>query len=133
MPDTTSKHELPGFEPLRAALKTAHRSVIALLVVCLVVIVSQGIEGDEPAPDRTLATLGIGLGLLTIVFRRIAAAPRVPLQTGLFLSLAALVTSAALGGLGVFIAAAEGGPETGLLFTVAGLIFAMRPAAHGNR
>jgi hypothetical protein len=129
MTDTST----PDISPLQSAFKTTHRSVLGLLVVCLIVIVSQGIEGDEPAPDRALATIGIGFGLTTIVLRRLGSSPTITLKTSLFLGLASLLSSAGLGGLGVYIAIAQAGPQTGLLFTFAGLIFAMRPTAQSPR
>jgi len=114
---------------LLGALRTTHRSVLALLLVCALVIVSQGLEGDEPPPDRIFATLGIALGLLTIVLRRLGASPVISLRSGALLSLGGLVSAACLGGLGVYMATARNGAETGLLLTAAGLIFAIRPPA----
>jgi len=114
---------------LLGALRTTHRCVVGGLLVCGLVIASQGLTGDEPTEDRTAATIGIALGLVSIVFRRLSASPAIALRSAALLALAGLVSAACLGALGVYLAISQDRPETGLLLTAAGLIFAIRPPA----
>jgi hypothetical protein len=123
-----AERRVPDPSPLEAGLRRTHRSVLFLLASCAVAIVLHGFAGDEPAPNRWLTTAGVGLGLGTVVTRRLGGSPVMALRSRFFFLLAALVFSAVLGLLGAWIAWATDGPETGLLFTVAGAIFAIRPA-----
>jgi len=117
----------PHPHPLEAALRRTHRSVLVLLACCAGVIALHGFAGEEPPPDRWLTTAGVGLGLATVVLRRLGASPVIAARTSFLLLLAALVLAGGLGLLGVWVALGHDGPETGLLFTLAGAIFSIRP------
>jgi hypothetical protein len=115
-----------------SALRNAHRGVLALLVACGVAIGWADLPAPPPAPDPWTTTAGVGLALAAIVLRRFASSPIVRPSSATFLALGALFSSAGLGLLGARIAFQTDSDETGLLFTLAGLIFALRvprPAA----
>lgn len=124
---STAHTDAPDPQPLEAALRHTHRSVLGLLATCAVVIVLHGFSGEEPPPDRLLTTVGVGIGLTTVVLRRLGGSPVVGLRASFFLLLGALLLAASLGLLGAWITWARNGPETGILFTLAGVIFAIRP------
>jgi hypothetical protein len=128
MPNASSQAP-PSPAPLNGALGRSRISVLVLLGLCVVAIVAGGTEGEEPPPDRLLSSIGVGLGLCAIVLRRFAGSPAIALRSAVFLSLGSLLASAGLGALGVFMAFDRAAPETGLLFVLAGVIFALRPAA----
>ena len=75
-------------------------------------------------PDHESAA--VALALVAIVLRRFAASPVARPGTARFLALGSLLASAGLGLLGAGLAFETGARETGLLFTLAGLIFALR-------
>ena len=113
---------------LQRALQRTHRSVLILLAACAAWILLQGFGPDESPPERGWTTLGAALGFGCVLLRRLGASPTRSPRTGFFLLLAALVFAAALGLLGSWIAATTGATRTGLLFTLAGLIFSLRPS-----
>ncbi|MCH2185532.1 hypothetical protein MK280_06630 [Myxococcota bacterium] len=113
---------------LQRALQRTHRSVLILLAACAGWILLQGFGPEESPPERGWTTLGVGLGLGCVVLRRLGASPSRSPRTGFFLIIAALVFAATLGLLGSWIAATTGATRTGLLFTLAGLIFSLRPS-----
>jgi hypothetical protein len=121
--------EQPDPTELKQAVRRVHLSVLAVLATCGASILVKGFEGDEPPPDRIMATLGIALGLAAILARRMAASPAISAKTALFYTLSSLVIGAALGLLGAYLAWMLDASETGLLFTLAGLIFSLRPPA----
>ncbi len=117
----------PQNDSLGRSLKQARWSVLGLLVCCLGLILLRGFENPEPPPDRWLTTVAVLLALGTIVLGRFAASPGVDVRRAIWLMLAALVVAAALGLFGVYVAWADGDSMTGLLFSLAGIIFAIRP------
>jgi len=119
----------PDPRPLDRALRRAHLSVLGTLLLCGLVIASGGFEGDEPPPSPTLATLGIALGIAAIVTRQLGTSPKLGAKARLLFSLASLALAVGLGLLGVFMAFGLDAPESGILFTLAGLIFSARPLA----
>ena len=123
----------PGATDLQRALQRTHRSVLILLAACAAWILLQGFGPDESPPERGWTTLGAALGLGCVLLRRLGASPTRSPRTGFFLLLAALVFAAALGLLGSWIAATTGATRTGLLFTLAGLIFSLRPSRPVSR
>ena len=118
---------------LQHALQRTHRSVLILLAACAAWILLQGFGPDESPPERGWTTLGAALGLGCVLLRRLGASPSRSPRAGFFLLLAALVFAAALGLLGSWIAATTGATRTGLLFTLAGLIFSLRPSRPVSR
>jgi hypothetical protein len=117
----------PDIEPLRLALRRTHRSVLGLLAVCALVILAGGMSGEEPPPDRVMTVWAVGLALLGIVLRRISTSPRIQLRSALFFAVSSLLTCASLGLLAVWLAWTQGAAETALIYTLAGVIFALRP------
>jgi len=115
--------------PLIAALRHTQRSVLGLLVCCAIAAVLSGFAPEEPPPDRWTATLGVGLGLGTIVLRRLGASPVIGARTAVLLVLGSLVLAGGLGLLGAWIAFRADATRSGLLLTLAGVIFALRPVA----
>jgi len=113
--------------PLEAALRRTRFSVLALLACCAGVVALRGFAGDEPPPDRWWTTLAVLIGLATIVLRRIAASPALRPPRAIFFLLGSLVLSAALGLLGVFVAYTGDAVRTGILFSLAGALFTIRP------
>ncbi|MDG2052134.1 MAG: hypothetical protein P8M78_18435 [Myxococcota bacterium] len=118
-------------DALQRSLQRAHRSVLVLLAACAAWILLQGFGPEESPPDRGWTTLGVVLGLGCVLFRRLGASPIRAPRTAFFLSLAALILAAALGLLGSWIAVTPGASRTGLLFTLAGFIFSLRPSRPG--
>lgn len=123
----------PDPTPLVEALRRTRRSVFVLLACSAGAIVLGGFAGDEPPPDAVTTTAAIGLGLGTIVLRQLGGSPVIGARTRMFLLVGSLVCAGALGLLGVFVAWSAGGARTGILFTLAGVIFAARPHAPALR
>jgi hypothetical protein len=114
-------------DTLEAALKRTRWSVLGLLACCVGIILLRGFAIPDPPPDRWLTSVAVFLALGTIVLSRIAAAPGVDPRRAIWLLLSSLVVSAAIGVLGVFVAWEGGASRTGILFALAGVIFAIRP------
>lgn len=114
-------------EALESALKQTRWSVLGLLACCVGVILLRGFASPDPPPDRWLTSIAVCLALATILLSRIAASPAVGPRRAIWLLLSSLVVSAAIGLLGVFVAWVEGGSRTGILFALAGVLFAIRP------
>ena len=123
MPRQHEAHEAPDAE---RALQVTHRGVLILLVLMGSGLLLGDFDAPPPAPDPGVTTAGIGLALAAIALRRFASAPTLAPTMAVFLSLGALVSAAGLGLLGVLIALQTDSRETGLFFTLAGLIFALR-------
>jgi len=123
----------PAPSPLARAVRPTHRSVLALLGCCAIVTLLQGFPDEEPPPDRWVATVGVGLGLGSIVLRRLGASPVIRARSAALLLAASLVLAGGLGLLGAWTAWRDDATRTGLLFTLAGLIFALRPIAPAAR
>jgi hypothetical protein len=117
----------PDSAPLERAMRNTRRSVLGVLATCALLIFVHGFGGDEPPPDRLVATAAIVLALGAIVMRRVSTSPVIRPKTSIFLRLGALMTCAALGGLGVYLAYGLATPLSGILFTLAGIVFALRP------
>ena len=113
---------------LQQLLRKLHRAVLILLGACALWIVFQGFNDPPSPPDQWILTLGVGLGLGTVILRRVGSSPKRPPQTALFLLMGALLLAGSLGLFGSWIAWSTGATQTGLLFTLAGLIFAIRPS-----
>jgi hypothetical protein len=126
-PTPDSRPTRPGPATLLAGLRRTRASVLALLGVCAVVIALHGFDHPEPPPDRWATTLGVGLGLGTVVLRRLGASPRVGPRTGFLCMVASLALAGGLGLLGAWMAWRIDATRTGILFTLAGTIFAVRP------
>ena len=113
-------------------LVNARRGVLVLLLTVGAVLLFGDFDAPAPARDPEATTAGIALALAAIALRRIASSPTLRPKTAAFLALGALVSAAGLGPLGLGVALQTDSREAGLLFTLAGLIFALRapsPAA----
>jgi hypothetical protein len=120
--------EAPAPDAARG-LQITHRCVLILLALTGTGLLLGDFDAPPPAPDPGATTAGIGLALAAIALRRFASSPALAPTTAVFLSLGALVSAAGLGLLGVLIALQTDSRETGLFFTLAGLIFALRRPA----
>jgi drug/metabolite transporter (DMT)-like permease len=117
----------PSAQPAPSnALRNTHRGVLALLIGTGVVILLAEFSADPPPPNPSATTLAIALALGAIVLRRFTSSPVIRSRTATMLAIGSLLMSAALGLVGVFVAYQNQAGETGLLFTLAGLIFALR-------
>jgi hypothetical protein len=116
----------PDPEPLLLAIHRTHRSVLVLLALCALMIFARGFGGEEPPPDRLITVWAVGLALVGILLRRAGTSPQIQPRTALMFGLAGLVSSAALGLLGAYLAWTQGAAQTGLVYTLAGGIFALR-------
>lgn len=119
--------ETPDPAPHERAMRSTRLSVLGGLAVCALLILTHGFEGEEPPPDRLMATAAVLLALGSVVLRRIGSSPAMRPQTAIFLHLGALMMCGALGLLGVYLAYGLASPQSGILFTLAGVIFALRP------
>lgn len=115
--------------PQDRALRRAHRGTLGLLVACAIGIGARGFEGPEPPPDRLIGSLAVALALGSIVARRLGTSPVIGARAATAASLVSFALIGALGLLGVHLAWNFSAPETGLLVTLGGAIFALRPAA----
>jgi hypothetical protein len=120
--------EAPEIPPAEQTMHLTRRIVLALLAVCAVLIVVHGFAGEEPPPDREVATLGVLLALGSIVLRRVGGSPVIKPRTAFLLGMIGLLACGVLGLLGVYLAYSFDSPESGILFTLAGVIFALRPS-----
>ena len=116
----------PAAHDLLPALRNTHRGVLLLLVICGFAIGVAGEAGPSTPPHPWATTAAVGLALVAIVLRRFASSPVASQETTTRLAVGALVASGGLGLLGTAIAFQAGSREAGLLFTLAGLIFALR-------
>jgi len=113
---------------LERALRRTQWSVLGLLATCAVLILLRGMPDDEPPPDRVIASLGVLLALGAVVLRRVGGSPAISPRSAVYFRLAGLLGCGALGVLGMHLAYGLGSPQSGLLFTLAGGIFALRPS-----
>jgi hypothetical protein len=115
---------------LNRALRGVHRSVLFTLGVCAAVIfwtADPASDGAQAPPQRLLATLAAGLGAGSILTRRRQTAPHGNPRSEVTLSVVSLLCAAAVGLLGVAVAGTGGPRTTGLVYVLAGTLFALRP------
>lgn len=112
---------------LATALRRTRFSVLALLACCAGVVALRGFADDEPPPDRWWTTAAVVIGLGTIVLRRLAVSPAIRPPRTIWLLLGSLGLSACLGLLGVVVAYTGDAARTGILFSLAGALFTIRP------
>jgi hypothetical protein len=115
----------PAGVQFQSALRNTHRSVLAVLAVCAVVIATRE-SAVEPTPDRFYTVLAIGAALATIVLRRLSTSPVAGFRARVGFALAGLVCAASLGLVGVVVAVELDAKQTGLVYTLAAAIFSLR-------
>jgi hypothetical protein len=114
---------------LDASLRRVHRSVLALLGVCaLVVAAGAATETGESAPPPPAPYLfaAVLMALASVAARGPARGPA-PGRGRLAAAIAALLFAAGIGLVGVALAFLEGLWRAALLYTVGGLLLALRP------
>ena len=111
---------------LDRALRTCHWTVLAIIAVFAVLSGVQPGGGDTEAPDPTLTSVAIALGLATILTRRASTSPAISLRTRVTLLLCAYVCTFALAALGSLVAMTLGQPQTGLAYALAAGILSLR-------
>ncbi len=115
-----------GVAAQNSALRRVHRSVLATLVICALVVWTAG-DPDASGPvDPRFSWVAFGLAAASILVRRAAApgqlGPRHRKQL-----LASLLLAGSVGGVGVVLAAGGGPRSIGLLYVLGAAILAVRP------
>jgi hypothetical protein len=115
---------------LNRALRRVHRSVLATLAVCAVVIAVSAEPEGPTRPDgagRSITYAAVALAAASILTRRRSTAPVANPRAHVALCLVSLLAACGVGIAGV-AAAVAGGPRTSaLVYVLAGAIFALRP------
>ena len=114
-------------DQLDRSLRTAHRTVLAMIATCAVLAAVQSAEGEEPAPDPVTTTVALALAVGTIVARRASTSPVVAGRTRVTLIVSSWACAFTIALLGAFLAVTEGRTQTGLVFALAAGIFCLRP------
>jgi hypothetical protein len=110
-----------------ASLRTAHRALLAAIALCAVAAWMQPSPGDEPAPDPTVTTVAIVMGLAVMLLRAGARSSVIAPETRTALTWAGWACALALALLGVFVAFQLQQPRAGVAFSLAALIFSLQP------
>jgi len=110
-----------------SSLRTAHRTLLAAIVLCGAAAWMQPSPAEEPAPDPTITTVAIVVALVVILMRGAARSPSLAADTRAALTWAGYACGFALALLGVFLAVQMQQPRTGLAFALAALIFCLQP------
>lgn len=108
------------------SLQGPRRFALVILTLLGLFSASRGLEAD-PGPDRLMAAGAVTLAAAAVVLRRIAQAPSIKDPSAEIFGRAALGASVGLGLLGAWAAWRHGAGQTGLLFVLAGVLFAIRP------
>jgi hypothetical protein len=111
---------------LDRSLQTCHRTVLAMIALFAILSAIQPGQADD-APDPTITTLAIVLGLSAVLTRRAFTSPVLSLRTRIPLLLCAYACSFGLAALGAFVALQQEQAQIGLMFTLAAGIFSLRP------
>ena len=118
---------LPDPAPLDRALRRAHRTTLLGLVACLLVTFFQPAATDAAPPPTLYTLIAVGLALVSILFRQLGTSPRLTPRTRVLFTLGAFGVATALGVFGAGLALSSGARHTGLLFTLAAILFSLRP------
>ncbi|MEE3327751.1 MAG: hypothetical protein VX252_10480 [Myxococcota bacterium] len=116
----------PESEAGNLDLRKVRQATLAVLAICALITFAQGIE-TQPGTDPLATSLAVGLGLASILLRRLASGQSTSRRTAELLGCACLGAAAGLGILGVWTALSHGAGQTGLLFVTAGVLFSIRP------
>lgn len=109
-----------------SALRRVHRSVLATLVLCAIVVWTAGDPDASGEADRRFTWVAFGLAAASILVRR-AVAPGLLGPRPRKLLLASLLLAGSIGGVGVVLAAGGGPRSIGLLYVLGAAILALRP------
>ena len=113
-------------EELNRSLRTSHRTVLVMIALCAVLSAIQPDYGDDDAPDPTLTSVAIALGLATVLARGASNSAVISLRTRTTLLLCAYACALSLAMLGAFVAMTRGQSQVGLLYALAAGIFSFR-------
>ena len=119
MPDPT-----PDPSALPGSLARVRLAVLVGIAACGAVVVMQPGEVEQPL-DRGITAAALGLGMLSIVARRVAALEATAARTAVSMALGGMLSALALGGLAVVVALQQSARETGLLLALGGFILAL--------
>ena len=111
---------------LDRALRTSHWTVLGTIAVFAVLRASQPTDAEAGAPDPTLTSIAVALGLATILTRRASTSAVISLRTRVTLLLCAYLCAFALAGLGSLVAMTLGQPQTGLAYALAAGLLSLR-------
>ena len=113
--------------PLDRSVRIAHRTVLAMIVVCGVISWVQPHPAEEPAPDPLATTAAVALALAVILLRGSARSRVLEARSRLVLLLSAYACGFALALVGALLALTASQPRTGLAFALGAGILCMRP------
>ena len=113
---------------LAQSLRNVHRGVLATLVVCAAVILSQPAR-ENPAPPPQISAAAIGLTIAVIFLRALGTSKVMSPKRRVFFALGSMLCCGAIGLLGVAAAWQEGTRQIGLGFTLGATILVLRPPA----
>ncbi len=111
---------------LNSALRRVHRSVLATLAFCALIVWTTGDPDPSKAVDPRFSWVAFGLAAASILVRR--ALPPEPLgRRHLKQLLASLLFAGCVGGVGVVLAATGGPRGIALLYVLGAAILVLRP------
>lgn len=125
----------PRAQELTRALRRVHRSVLATIAVCALVIATAADPADDAGlggTDPRFALAALALGISSILARRQAEAVGLSPRLRLLLALAGMLLAGAIALVGVVLAVTKDEREPALLYALGGAILALRrpvPAA----
>ncbi len=116
-------------EKLNRALQRVHRSILAMLALCAVLVFTATTGSGGEAADASrdgFFQAAIALAVASILARAASVSPRPP-RTRIRLALLSLVLTGGIGVVAVACAVIEGQRDAPLLYTLGGAILALRP------
>lgn len=114
-------------EPEARTLRLTHRLTLALLAVCALVIAAGAGEPQVGSPPRGYTLAAVALAVLSIASRWVAGGSQATSRTVVRFQIVALGSASCIGVLGLVMALGEGLWKTGLFYTLAGGLLALRP------
>jgi hypothetical protein len=114
-------------EPEARTLRLTHRLALALLVACALVIAVGAGEPQVGSPPRGYTLTAIALAVVSIGLRWVASGPRSGSRKAVHLQILGLAAASGIGVVGLVLALGEGLWKTGLFYTLAGGLLALRP------
>jgi hypothetical protein len=111
-------------------LRRVHLAVLAILAGSALAIATLGAQSPEPGSEPPFYSLAaVALAALAILSRGalVGPAPRLPHMRRR--AVTSLLCAGALGALGLGVGISEAQQQTGLLYTLAGALLALRPPA----